>query len=160
MLAATVAAGQWRHDQVWGGSSARAARAAQDAIHPSYWLEGATIGAAVVGTTGALAFYELGCEFSEFSEDCSFGTVLGGALLGAAVGGTVGALIGGNIPAPRERPLRGQQRTAALVGAGAGALWSFGLFFQLCANGCRSEEVVLGLSTTAAGALAGLLVGR
>jgi hypothetical protein len=127
---------------------------------PSYWLEGATIGAAVVGTTGAWAAYELGCHFSDVSSDCKATKILAGGLVGGLAGGIVGGLVGGAFSAPRPRPLRSHPVRTTLIGAGAGALWGFGLFSQFCTNGCRSEEVALGFSTTGAGALAGLLIGH
>ena len=56
--------------------------------------------------------------------------------------------------------LRGQAVKTALIGGGAGALWGFGVFSQFCLNGCHSEDVVMGISTMAVGALAGLIVGQ
>ena len=128
--------------------------------HPSYWLEGATIGAAVVGTTGAWVTYELSCHFSDVRSDCKATKVLVGGVLSGVVGGIAGGLVGGAFSAPRPHPLQGHPVRTTLIGAGAGALWGFGLFSRFCANGCRSEEIGLGLSTTTAGALAGLLIGH
>ena len=128
--------------------------------HPSYWLEGATIGAAVVGTTGAWVTYEFGCHFSDLRSDCKATKVLAGGVLSGVVGGIAGGLVGGAFSAPKPRPLQGHPVRTTLIGAGAGALSGFGLFSRFCANGCRSEEIVLGFSTTTAGALAGLLIGH
>jgi len=126
--------------------------------HPTYWKEGAAIGAAILGTTCAWAVYELACEFSDVSSDCSAWRVLAGGAAGGVVGGFVGGLIGGAFSAPEPRVR--QPGRFALLGAGAGALWSFGLFWQFCLNGCRSEEVVFGVSTTAVGAAVGWLIGH
>jgi hypothetical protein len=126
----------------------------------TYYFEGAVIGAGVLATTVALIWYELGCHYSEQRSDCAPGRIIGAGLVGAFVGGTVGALAGGLIAAPRPRPLRGNPVKAALIGACAGAIWGFGPFSHFCLNGCHSDQVVIGLSTTAVGALAGLLVGR
>jgi hypothetical protein len=135
-----------------------------NAIHrhfaPTYWQEGATIGAAVVGTTGAWIAYDLACKFSDTASDCRPGAVIAGGLVAGVVGGIAGGLAGGAFSARQPRPLRGHPVKATLVGAGVGALWSFGLFWHLCVNGCRSEQVAFGLSSTAIGALAGLLVGH
>jgi hypothetical protein len=125
---------------------------------PTYWKEGAAIGAAIVGTTGALVAYELACEFSDVRSDCSLASVLAGAAVGGVLGGITGALVGGAFPAPEHRVRRPAR--FMLVGAGAGALWGFGAFWQFCLNGCRSEEVALGISATAVGALVGWLIGR
>ena len=135
-------------------------RAAQQVYRPTYWVEGATVGAAIVGTTGAWIAYEFRCEFSENPPDCAVGPILATGVLGALLGGTVGGLIGGAFPAAKTRPLQGHPVRSTAIGTAAGALWSFGLFWQFCLNGCRSDEVAFGLSTTAVGALAGLLVGR
>jgi hypothetical protein len=125
----------------------------------TYYFEGAVIGAGVLATTGALLWYELSCHYSEQRSDCAPGRIIGAGLVGGFVGGTVGALAGGLIAAPRSRPLRGNSVKAALIGAGAGAIWGFGLFSHFCFNGCHSDQVVIGLSTTAVGALTGLVVG-
>ena len=126
--------------------------------HPTYWKEGATIGAAILGTTCAWVVYGLACEFSDVSSDCSAWRVLAGGAAGGVVGGIVGGLIGGAFSAPEHR--RRQPGRFTLLGAGAGALWSFGLFWQFCLNGCRSEEVAFGVSITAVGAAAGWLIGH
>lgn len=151
-----VAAGQWRHDQMWHGSYS----VTQADIPPTHWIEGATIGAAIFGTTGAFAGYMIGCEFADDRSSCSPGPIIAAGIVGGLTGGIVGALVGGQIPASRERPLRGRPGKAAAIGAAIGTAWGFGLLLQGCANGCHTEEVVLGLSTTTAGALAGVLVGR
>lgn len=158
LLVGTPASGacQWLSDRLWLTAQERSTRS----VPPTHWVEGATIGAAIVGTTGALGTYELVCHYSDNRSDCNAGLVILGGVAGGVVGGIVGALVGGAFPAATERPLRGQPRRAALIGAAAGALWSFGLFFHFCADGCRSEEVILGLSTTSTGALAGFLIGR
>jgi hypothetical protein len=132
----------------------------QRVYRPTYWVEGATIGAAIVGTTGAWIAYEFGCKFSDLESDCATGRVLGAGAVGGLLGGIAGGLFGGAFSAPKPRPLRGHPVRSTVIGAGAGALWSFGLFWQFCLNGCRSEEVVVGVSTTGVGALAGLLIGR
>ena len=126
---------------------------------PTYYFEGAAIGAGVVATTAALVWYELGCHYSEQRSDCAPGRIIGAGLVGAFVGGTVGALGGGLIAAPHPRPLRGDPVKAVLIGAFAGAIWGFGPFSHFCLNGCHSDQVVFGFSTTAVGALAGLVVG-
>ncbi len=126
----------------------------------TYYFEGAVIGAGVFATTGALVWYELACNWSDVTSDCRTGPILGAGVVGALFSGTVGGLVGGLFPAPHPRPLRGHAAKTALLGAGAGALWGFGAFSQFCLNGCRSENVVLSISTTVVGALAGLMVGR
>jgi hypothetical protein len=126
----------------------------------TYYFEGAVIGAGVVGPTAALIFYELACHYSDTGSDCAAGPIAEVGVGGVLFGGTLGALIGGAFPAPHPRPLRGHGAKAALLGAAAGALWGFGVFTHFCLNGCQSGEVGLGISTTAVGALAGLLVGR
>jgi hypothetical protein len=132
----------------------------QQVYRPTYWVEGATIGAAIVGTTAAWIAYELGCEFSDVQSDCNASRIVASGAVGSLVGGIAGGLIGGAFSAPKSHPLRGHPVRSTAIGAVAGSLWSFGLFWQFCLNGCRSEEVVLGVSTTGVGALAGLLVGR
>jgi hypothetical protein len=126
----------------------------------TYYFEGAVIGASVVGATAAFLFYELACHYSDTGSACAAGPIAEAGVGAVLFGGTVGALIGGAFPAPRARPLRGHGARAALLGAAAGALWGFGVFAHFCLNGCQSGEVGLGVSTTAVGALAGLLVGR
>lgn len=150
--------GQWRRDDIWQAS--RRQVPTKPVIPPTHWVEGAVIGAAIVGTTAAIGAYELGCEFADDRSWCNPGTVLLGGALGGVLGGIVGGLVGGRFPAKHPRPLKGYPQRTALIGAMAGALWSFGLVFQGCSNGCHSEEVVLGVSTTGAGALAGFLIGR
>jgi|SRR6185503_6900115 len=151
-----IAAGQWRNDYVWRGSQAEPQRD----IRPTHWVEGATIGAAVLGTTGGFLGYFLACEFADDHSACGPVPMLTGTALGVLTGGMVGALVGGFIPAERPRPLSGNPGKGALIGGGVGTLWGFGVLMQFCHDGCNSEEVVFGLSTTAAGALAGFLVGR
>jgi hypothetical protein len=126
----------------------------------TYYFEGAVIGASLLATTGALVAYELACHYSDTGSDCRAVPVIEVGLGGALFGGTVGALVGGLFPAPHPRPLRGHASKAALLGAGAGALLGFGLFQQFCLNGCSSGEVGFSVSTTAVGALAGLIVGH
>jgi hypothetical protein len=120
----------------------------------TYYVEGAAIGAGVLATTGAWLFGGL-CE----SSDCH-GAAIYGALLTGAVGAAAGALVGGMVNAPHPRPLRGHAAKAAFVGTLAGAMWGFGLFTHFCADGCNLSQVRFGISTAAAGALAGLLVGH
>jgi len=153
-----IAAGQRLRDDPWVqfGSS----RTAQVRSRSSCWLEGATIGAAVVGTTGAWVAYELGCHFSDVRSDCKARRVLAGGVFGGVLGGIAGGLVGGAFSAPNPRPLRGHPVRTTLIGAAAGALWSFGLFWHFCTDGCRSEEVIFGVSSTGTGALAGYLIGR
>ena len=74
---------------VVGADSVRARR-------PTYTWEGATIGAALVGTASAVLVGGL-CGYSESRDSC-VGSYVGGALTGAFVGGIIGGLIGGNIP--------------------------------------------------------------
>ncbi len=119
----------------------------------TYWVEGAAIGASLLGTTGAW----LGAGFCD-SSDCG-GAAVTGALIFGAVGGMAGALFGGMVNAPHPRPLRGHPAKAALVGTIAGAMWGFGLFTHFCADGCNPSEVRFGISTAAVGALAGLVMG-
>jgi len=126
----------------------------------TYYFEGAAIGAGVFGTTGAFLGYEFGCHYSENQSDCAAGPIVAASLVGALIGGTVGTLVGGLFPAPHPRPLRGDPGRAALLGASAGALWGFGVFPHFCLNGCSTGEIVFALSNTAAGALAGLIVGH
>jgi hypothetical protein len=126
----------------------------------TYFFEGGVIGASVVGATAAFLFYEFACNYSDTRSGCAAGPMAEAGMGGVLFGGTLGALIGGAFPAPHPRPLRGHGAKAALLGAAAGALWGFGVFSHFCLNGCQSGEVGLGISTTAVGALAGLLVGR
>jgi hypothetical protein len=120
---------------------------------PTYYVEGAVVGAGVLATTGAW----LGAGLCD-SADCTGATVTF-ALLTGVVGGVAGALVGGAFTAPHPRPLRGRPAKAALVGTVAGAMWGFGLFTHFCLNGCNPSEVRFGISTAAVGAIAGLLVG-
>jgi hypothetical protein len=112
----------------------------------------------VLATTGAFLGLAL-CELSETTSGCG-GSTVAVTLGGAVFGGLTGAIVGGFFPAPHARPLRGHARRAALLGASAGALWGFGVFPHFCLNGCSSGEVAFALSNTAAGALAGLIVGH
>jgi hypothetical protein len=118
-----TAAAQRRHDAVWRGSQAETQRD----IRPTHWVEGATIGAAVLGTTGAFLGYFLACEVSDDSSDCDASRLITGGLLGGVTGGLIGALVGGFIPAERERPLRGHPWKAAAIGAAVGTGWGFAL---------------------------------
>jgi hypothetical protein len=124
----------------------------------SHYFEGAVIGAGVVGTTGVW-FGWVVCQLSETTSGCTKPLIVFG-LAGALLGGTTGALVGGLLPAPRPRPLRGNATRAALVGATAGALLGFGPITRFCLNGCTRLEVAYGVSNVAVGALAGLLVGH
>ena len=139
----------------------RAAATDSERIHrhlpATYWVEGATIGAAIVGTTGAWIGHEFSCDSDS---GCSTADVVVGGLVSGLAGGIVGGLIGGAFSAPHPRPFRGHPVQAAITGAAFGALWSFGLLLQGCTGGCGSEEVVFGVSTTAIGALAGFLLGN
>jgi hypothetical protein len=124
------------------------------------YFEGAAIGAGVFATTGALVWYQFGCHYSEIKADCAARPIVAASLVGALIGGTVGALVGGLFPAPHPRPVRGNPVKAALIGACAGGLWGFGPFSRFCLNGCHSDQVALGVSTTAVGALVGFVVGH
>lgn len=123
---------------------------------PTYWLEGATIGLTVFGATASV----IGAAVcADVDSRCDAGDVLVFTGFGALLGGTMGGLIGGVFPASHPRPLRGHPARSAGIGAAAAAAWSFGLLARACLNGCRDDEVVLIVSTTAVGALAGLLLG-
>jgi hypothetical protein len=132
---------------------------AQRTYPPTYWMEGAVIGAAVAGTTLGWIFYEV-CGYDEAGSGCDAGNLLLGVGVGAVFGGVVGGLIGGAFTAPHAHPLRGHPVKAAGMGAAAAALWSFGVFSQFCTNGCSAPEVRFGLTTVAIGAMAGWLVGH
>jgi hypothetical protein len=120
---------------------------------PTYFVEGAVIGAGVLATTGAWFANGL-CE----SHNCTGATVRTAVLVGL-LGGAAGALAGGLFAAPHSRPLHGHAIKAALIGTIAGAMWGFGVFNHLCVDGCNPSEVRFGLSSAAVGTLAGLVVG-
>jgi hypothetical protein len=124
---------------------------------PTYWVEGATIGAAVLATTGAF-LAAAWCDLDESGESCGPAAYLGGVTLGGVVGAGAGALVGGLFDAPRPRPLRGHAVRAALIGAVSGAAWSVGFLCHGLAHGCGREEARFGISSSAVGALAGWLV--
>ena len=126
---------------------------------PSYWFEGAAIGAAVLGATTvfmASAF----CGYDDSDSSCHPGVYVGAAAVGGALGAGVGALVGGFFDAPRARPLRGHPGRAALIGAVAGGVWGVGFLCHGLGDGCGSGESVFGISVSAVGALAGWLVAR
>jgi hypothetical protein len=122
---------------------------------PTYWVEGAVIGAGVLATTGVWIRGVL-CDIE--ASDCG-GAAITSALVAGGLGAIAGALVGGSIRAAHQRPMRGHVAKAVLLGATAGALWGFGVFPRFCLNGCSSGEVALGVSSAAVGALAGLVVG-
>ena len=126
---------------------------------PSYWVEGATIGAAVLGAT--TVFVAAGfCGLDESGSPRGFGTYAASAAIGGVVGAGLGALVGGMFDAPHARPLRGHPERAALIGAVGGAVWSVGFLCHGLRDGCGRGEPVFGISLSLAGALAGWLVGR
>jgi hypothetical protein len=126
---------------------------------PSYWFEGAAIGAAVLGATTVFVASAF-CGYDDSGSSCHPGVYVGAAALGGALGAGVGALVGGLFDAPHARPLRGHRGRAALMGAVAGALWSVGFLCHGLGDGCGSAEPVSGTSVSAVGALAGWLVAR
>ena len=63
-----------------------------------YTWEGAAIGAAIVGTLGAMALGAT-CRASDTNDSC-IGQYAGGAALGILIGGVIGGMIGGNIAPP------------------------------------------------------------
>jgi hypothetical protein len=126
---------------------------------PSYWVEGATISAAVLGATTVFAARGL-CGLDETGSPCGFGTYAASAAIGGVVGAALGAIVGGMFDAPHARPLRGHPGRAALIGAVGGALWSVGFLCHGIEDGCGREEPIFGISVSLAGALAGWLVGR
>lgn len=126
---------------------------------PSYWVEGATFGAAVLGAT--TVFVAAGfCEFGDAGAPCRPSTYAASAAIGGVVGAGLGALVGGMFDAPHARPLRGHPGRAALIGAVGGAVWSVGFLCHGLGDGCGRDEPVFGISVSLAGALAGWLVGR
>jgi hypothetical protein len=125
---------------------------------PSYWIEGATISAAVLGAT--TVFVAAGfCEFGDAGTPCRASTYVASAAIGGVVGAGLGALVGGVFDAPHARPLRGHPGRAALIGAVGGAVWSVGFLCHGLGDGCGRSEPVFGFSVSLAGALAGWLVG-
>jgi hypothetical protein len=126
-------------------------------ISPTYWVEGATIGAAVVGTTTVLLAAGL-CNSSD-SGSCRPGLYVGAAALGGVAGAGFGGLVGGLFRAPHSRPLRGHPVQGALIGAASGAMWGIGLLCHGAGVRCASDLTV-GLSFATVGALAGWLTTR
>jgi len=125
---------------------------------PSYWFEGAAIGAAVLGATTVFVASAF-CGYGDTDWSCDPVTYAGAAAIGGALGAGVGALTGGLFDAPRARPLRGHRRLAALIGAVAGAVWG-GFLCHGLGDGCGSAEPEFSISVSAVGALAGWLVAR
>jgi hypothetical protein len=124
---------------------------------PTYWFEGATIGAALVGTTTVI----IAASFCAYGEggSCRSTTYIGSAVVGGVIGAGLGGLAGGMFAAPHERPLRGQPGRAALLGAVGGAVWSVGILCHSVARCSGRGEASFGLSMSFVGALAGLIVG-
>lgn len=122
-------------------------------------FEGAVIGAGVLGVTSV--FIAAGfCGLNESGSSCGAGAYLGAAAIGGVVGAGFGGLVGGLFDAPSPHPLRGHPGRAAFMGAVAGALWSVGFLCHGLGHGCGDLEAAFGLSSSAVGALAGLLVAR
>ena len=126
---------------------------------PSYWFEGANIGAAVLGATTVFAAAGF-CESGDGGTPCRPSVYLVSAAVGGVVGAGLGALVGGMFDAPHARPLRGHPGRAALLGAVGGAFWSVGFLCHGVGHGCGRGEPVFGISLSLVGALAGWLVGR
>jgi len=123
---------------------------------PTYWVEGAVVGGAVLGSTATVLVFEV-C--GDADGGCDVGDALLFSTAAYLLGGTIGSLVGGAFSAPHPRPFRGHPAHSAAIGASVAALWSFGLLAGACLNGCRDDEVVLIVTTMAFGALAGLLLG-
>jgi hypothetical protein len=64
-------------------------------IPPTYWKEGALVGGAILGVTGAVLMHGL-CGM-DGPDNCG-GALIGGAILGFFLGAIPGALIGGQFP--------------------------------------------------------------
>ena len=126
---------------------------------PSYWFEGAAIGAAVLGATTVFAAASL-CGTGDGGGSCGPSVYIGSAAVGGVVGAGLGALVGGMFAAPHARPLRGHPGRAALLGAVGGAFWSVGFLCHGVGHGCGRGEPVFGISLSLVGALAGWLVGH
>jgi hypothetical protein len=120
----------------------------------SFWLEGAALGAAIGGTTGAFIYYGL-CE-----SDCVPERALASAAVLGVLGAFAGTLMGAMVPSSRPRPFRGMPGAATLVGATAGAVWSFGVMNRACQGGCSGFEIRFGVATILAGGLTGYLMSR
>jgi hypothetical protein len=93
---------------------------------PTYWLEGAVIGAAGLGVL-ASTFAAGMCGLDDRGGGCA-GARLGGAVIGASLGFTIGGLIGGQIPKrPRSRERRSIPSASGIPcrGSGSPSDWSW-----------------------------------
>ena len=118
----------------------------------SHWMEGAALGAGLLGTTAGYLYYGL-CEVECRWESAALMTLSGGA-----VGATIGMLVGAIVPAARPRPFRGRPALGTLVGATLGGAWAFGVMTQLCQGGCSAFEVRFGVTTILVGGSTGYLL--
>jgi len=141
----------------------RAAAADSARVYPtSYWFEGATVGAAIGGTTAALWAIGL-CVDSETRHSSCWRPIPAyavAAALGGAIGAGIGGLVGGLFDAPRPRPLRGHAGRGALIGVAAGAAWAVVLQCVGPFDDCHNTGILVAwaIPHSAVGALAGWLI--